>query len=264
MKEKYNITGMTCSACSAHVTKAVAKVNGVKNVNVNLLSNSMVVEYDDAVSSSDIISAVTEAGYGAEIENNKGTSKQTQKLPYDTELENMRKRLVISFIFFIPVMYLSMGSMAGLPQFSFFKHYEGSFNYAFTLFLFTIPVLIVNRKYFINGFKALFNKAPNMDSLVALGSSAAVIYGIFAIYKIVHGYTYQETSIVMKYSHDLYFESAVTILTLITLGKYLETKSKRRTRDAVEKLISLTPKTAIVEKDGKELTIYIVDRKSVV
>lgn len=259
MKEKYNITGMTCSACSAHVTKAVAKVNGVKNVNVNLLSNSMVVEYDDAVSSSDIISAVTEAGYGAEIENNKGTSKQTQKLPYDTELENMRKRLVISFIFFIPVMYLSMGSMAGLPQFSFFKHYEGSFNYAFTLFLITIPVLIVNRKYFINGFKALFNKAPNMDSLVALGSSAAVIYGIFAIYKIVHGYTYQETSIVMKYSHDLYFESAVTILTLITLGKYLETKSKRRTRDAVEKLISLTPKTAIVEKDGKEVTVAYDD-----
>lgn len=259
MKEKYNITGMTCSACSAHVTKAVAKVNGVENVNVNLLSNSMVVEYDDAVSSSDIISAVTEAGYGAEIENNKVTSKQTQKLPYDTELENMRKRLVISFIFFIPVMYLSMGSMAGLPQFSFFKHYEGSFNYAFTLFLLTIPVLIVNRKYFINGFKALFNKAPNMDSLVALGSSAAVIYGIFAIYKIVHGYTYQETSIVMKYSHDLYFESAVTILTLITLGKYLETKSKRRTRDAVEKLISLTPKTAIVEKDGKEVTVAYDD-----
>ncbi len=259
MKEKYNITGMTCSACSAHVTKAVAKVNGVKNVNVNLLSNNMVVEYDDAVSSSDIISAVTEAGYGAEIENNMGTSKQTQKLPYDTELENMRKRLVISFIFFIPVMYLSMGSMAGLPQFSFFKHYEGSFNYAFTLFLLTIPVLIVNRKYFINGFKALFNKAPNMDSLVALGSSAAVIYGIFAIYKIVYGYTYQETSIVMKYSHDLYFESAVTILTLITLGKYLETKSKRRTRDAVEKLISLTPKTAIVEKDGKEVTVAYDD-----
>ena len=259
MKEKYNITGMTCSACSAHVTKAVAKVNGVKNVNVNLLSNNMVVEYDDAVSSSDIISAVTEAGYGAEIENNMGTSKQTQKLPYDTELENMRKRLVISFIFFIPVMYLSMGSMAGLPQFSFFKHYEGSFNYAFTLFLLTIPVLIVNRKYFINGFKALFNKAPNMDSLVALGSSAAVIYGIFAIYKIVYGYTYQETSLVMKYSHDLYFESAVTILTLITLGKYLETKSKRRTRDAVEKLISLTPKTAIVEKDGKEVTVAYDD-----
>ena len=144
MKEKYNITGMTCSACSAHVTKAVSKVNGVKNVNVNLLSNNMVVEYDDTVSSSDIISAVTEAGYGAEVENNKVNTKQLQKLPYDTELENMRKRLIVSFIFFIPVMYLSMGSMAGLPQFSFFKHYEGSFNYAFTLFLLTIPVLIVN------------------------------------------------------------------------------------------------------------------------
>lgn len=259
MKEKYNITGMTCSACSAHVTKAVSKVNGVKNVNVNLLSNNMVVEYDDTVSSSDIISAVTEAGYGAEVENNKVNTKQLQKLPYDTELENMRKRLIVSFIFFIPVMYLSMGSMAGLPQFSFFKHYEGSFNYAFTLFLLTIPVLIVNRKFFINGFKALINKAPNMDSLVALGSSAAVVYGIFAIYKIGYGYAYQEASVVMKYSHDLYFESAVTILTLITLGKYLETKSKRRTRDAVEKLISLTPKTAVVEKDGKEITVAYDD-----
>lgn len=259
MKEKYNITGMTCSACSAHVTKAVSKVNGVKNVNVNLLSNNMVVEYDDTVSSSDIISAVTEAGYGAEVENNKVNTKQLQKLPYDTELENMRKRLIVSFIFFIPVMYLSMGSMAGLPQFSFFKHYEGSFNYAFTLFLLTIPVLIVNRKFFINGFKALINKAPNMDSLVALGSSAAVAYGIFAIYKIGYGYAYQEASVVMKYSHDLYFESAVTILTLITLGKYLETKSKRRTRDAVEKLISLTPKTAVVEKDGKEITVAYDD-----
>lgn len=259
MKEKYNITGMTCSACSAHVTKAVSKVNGVKNVNVNLLSNNMVVEYDDTVSSSDIISAVTEAGYGAELENNKVNTKQSQKLPYDTELENMRKRLIISFVFFIPVMYLSMGSMAGLPQFSFFKHYEGSFNYAFTLFLLTIPVLIVNRKFFINGFKALINKAPNMDSLVAIGSSAAVVYGIFAIYKIGYGYAYQEASVVMKYSHDLYFESAVTILTLITLGKYLETKSKRRTRDAVEKLISLTPKTAVVEKDGKEITFAYDD-----
>ena len=259
MKEKYNITGMTCSACSAHVTKAVSKLNGVKNVNVNLLSNNMVVEYDDTISSNDIITAVTEAGYGAEIDSKKRNTATVQKPPYDTELENMRKRLIVSFVFFIPVMYLSMGSMAGLPQFSFFKHYEGSFNYAFTLFLLTIPVLIVNRKFFINGFKALLNKAPNMDSLVALGSSAAVIYGIFAIYRIGYGYAYQEVSIVMKYSHDLYFESAVTILTLITLGKYLETKSKRRTRDAVEKLINLTPKTAVVEKDGKEVTVAYND-----
>ncbi len=259
MKEKYNITGMTCSACSAHVTKAVSKLNGVKNVNVNLLSNNMVVEYDDTISSNDIITAVTEAGYGAEIDSKKRNTATVQKPPYDTELENMRKRLIVSFVFFIPVMYLSMGSMAGLPQFSFFKHYEGSFNYAFTLFLLTIPVLIVNRKFFINGFKALLNKAPNMDSLVALGSSAAVIYGIFAIYRIGYGYAYQEVSIVMKYSHDLYFESAVTIFTLITLGKYLETKSKRRTRDAVEKLINLTPKTAVVEKDGKEVTVAYDD-----
>ena len=254
MKEKYNITGMTCSACSAHVTKAVSKLNGVKNVNVNLLSNNMVVEYDDNVSSSDIISAVTDAGYGAEVENNKSAIQKPVNT-VDTELAQMKKRLITSFIFFIPVMYISMGSMAGLPQFPFFNGYEGSFNYAFTLLLLTIPVLIVNKKFFINGYKSLINKAPNMDSLVALGSSAAFIYGIFAIYRIGYGLLYQNTEIVMKYRHDLYFESAVTILTLITLGKYLETKSKRRTRDAVEKLINLTPKTAVIEKDGKEITV---------
>ncbi len=259
MKEKYNITGMTCSACSAHITKAVSKLNGVKSVNVNLLSNNMVVEYDDVVSNSDIISAVTDAGYGAEVDNQKEKVQMDKKLPYDIELENMKKRLIVSFIFFVPVMYISMGSMIGLPQFSFLQHYEGSFNYAFTLFLLTIPVLVVNKKFFINGYKSLFNKAPNMDSLVALGSSAAVIYGIFAIYRIGYGYAYQEASIVMKYSHDLYFESAVTILTLITLGKYLETKSKRKTRDAVEKLINLTPKTAIVEKNGKEIIVTYDD-----
>ena len=254
MKEKYNITGMTCSACSAHVTKAVSKLNGVKNVNVNLLSNNMVVEYDDNVSSSDIISAVTDAGYGAEVENNKSATQKPVNT-VDTELAQMKKRLIISFIFFIPVMYISMGSMVGLPQFPFFNGYEGSFNYAFTLLLLTIPVLIVNKKFFINGYKSLLNKAPNMDSLVALGSSAAFIYGIFAIYRIGYGLLYQNTEIVMKYRHDLYFESAVTILTLITLGKYLETKSKRRTRDAVEKLINLTPKTAVIEKDDKEITV---------
>ncbi len=258
IKEKYIVTGMTCSACSAHVTKAVSKLQGVKNVNVNLLSNNMVVEYDsDILKSDDIISAVVGAGYGAELESDKQSKKSDKKevSAIDEELSNMKERLIISFIFFIPVMYISMGEMVGLPQFSFFLNHANSLNYAFTLFLLTIPVLIVNKKFFINGFKSLIKRSPNMDSLVALGSSAAVVYGIFAIYKIGYGLAYQDFSVVMQYRHDLYFESAVTILTLITLGKYLETKSKRKTRDAIEKLINLTPKTAIVERDGLEVSI---------
>ncbi len=256
MREKYNITGMTCSACSAHVTKAVNKMNGVGYVNVNLLSNNMVVEYDENIlSKDDIILAVSNAGYGAELENNKANKQEKKVDIVEEELDDMKKRLFISFCFFIPVMYLSMGSMLSLPQFNFFKYYEGSLNYAFTLFLLTIPVLIVNKKFFITGYKALLNKAPNMDTLVALGSSAAVLYGIFAIYRIGYGFANSDMSLVMKYRHDLYFESAVTILTLITLGKYFETKSKRKTRDAIEKLISLTPKNAIVEKNGKEILV---------
>lgn len=260
MKNKFNITGMTCSACSAHVTKAVSKLDGVINVNVNLLSNNMAVEHDGSISSGDIINAVIDAGYGAEscdtssktIDKNSGNNKNM-----NDELQNMKQRLIVSFIFFIPVMYISMGHMVHLPEISFFKGYENSINYAFSLFLLSLPVIYVNGKYYKNGFKSLLKRIPNMDSLVALGSSAAILYGIFAIYRIGYGLAVNNAALVKQYRHDLYFESAVTILTLITLGKYLEARSKRKTRTAIEKLMDLTPKTAYVERNGKETIIPV-------
>lgn len=264
MKEKFDITGMTCSACSAHVTRAVSKIEGVKEVNVNLLSNNMTVEYSENISPDDIINAVIEAGYGAEksgVSNNLKQEK-VKKNVYEEELALMKKRLIFSFIFLIPVMYISMGPMAGLPELPFFKGYENTLSYAFSLFLLSIPIIYVNRKFFITGFKSLSNLSPNMDTLVALGSSAAIVYGIFAIYRIGTGLATGNEELVMQYRHDLYFESAATILTLITLGKFLETRSKRKTSDAVEKLINLSPQYAYIESDGVEKRVGIEEVKT--
>lgn len=264
MKEKFDITGMTCSACSAHVTRAVSKIEGVKEVNVNLLSNNMTVEYSENISPDDIINAVIEAGYGAEksgVSNNLKQEK-VKKNVYEEELALMKKRLIFSFIFLIPVMYISMGSMAGLPELPFFKGYENTLSYAFSLFLLSLPIIYVNRKFFITGFKSLSNLSPNMDTLVALGSSAAMVYGIFAIYRIGFGLATGNKELVMQYRHDLYFESAATILTLITLGKFLETRSKRKTSDAVEKLINLSPQYAFIERDGVEKRVGIEEVKT--
>lgn len=262
MKDKFDITGMTCSACSAHVYKAVSKLDGVKDVNVNLLSNNMVVEYDDNIKPSDIITAVVDAGYGAQVASqNKSDNKKVNKEQIN-ESDLMYERLKYSFIFFIPVLYLSMGPMMHLPNLPILQGYENSLNYAFTLFLFTIPIVFINRAFFIKGYKALIHKAPNMDTLVALGAFSAMIYGIFAIYRIGYGLAVSDHELVMKYSHSLYFESAATILTLITLGKYLEAKSKKKTSKALEKLMDLTPKTAIIERDGKEYTVLVDEVKA--
>lgn len=257
MKDKFDITGMTCSACSAHVYKAVSKLEGVKDVNVNLLSNNMVVEYDDNVNQSDIISAVIDAGYGAQIASQNKTKSNKESVKEVDETESIYNRLKYSLIFFVPVLYLSMGPMIGLPLPPFFEGYYKSFNLVFTIFLLSIPVVFINRVFFIRGFKSLINGAPNMDTLVALGSSASIIYSIFAIYRIGYGFAVSNGSLVLKYTHSLYFESAVTILTLITLGKYLEAKSKKKTSKALENLMDLAPKTATVERDGKELNILI-------
>ena len=262
MKDKFDITGMTCSACSAHVYKAVSKLDGVKDVNVNLLSNNMVVEYDDNIKPSDIITAVVDAGYGAQVASqNKSDNKKVNKEQIN-ESDLMYERLKYSFIFFIPVLYLSMGPMMHLPNLPILQGYENSLNYAFTLFLLTIPIVFINRAFFIKGYKALIHKAPNMDTLVALGAFSAMIYGIFAIYRIGYGLAVSDHELVMKYSHSLYFESAATILTLITLGKYLEAKSKKKTSKALEKLMDLTPKTAIIERDGKEYTVLVDEVKA--
>ena len=262
MKDKFDITGMTCSACSAHVYKAVSKLEGVKDVNVNLLSNNMVVEYDDNIKPSDIITAVMDAGYGAQVasQNKSDTKKVNNKQINESDL--MYERLKYSFIFFIPVLYLSMGPMIHLPNLPILQGYENSLNYAFTLFLLTIPIVFINRAFFIKGYKALIHKAPNMDTLVALGAFSAMIYGIFAIYRIGYGLAVSNHELVMKYSHSLYFESAATILTLITLGKYLEAKSKKKTSKALEKLMDLTPKTAIIEREGKEYTVLVDEVKA--
>lgn len=262
MKDKFDITGMTCSACSAHVYKAVSKLDGVKDVNVNLLSNNMVVEYDDNIKPSDIITAVVDAGYGAQVASqNKSDNKKVNKEQIN-ESDLMYERLKYSFIFFIPVLYLSMGPMMHLPNLPILQGYENSLNYAFTLFLLTIPIVFINRAFFIKGYKALIHKAPNMDTLVALGAFSAMVYGIFAIYRIGYGLAVSDHELVMKYSHSLYFESAATILTLITLGKYLEAKSKKKTSKALEKLMDLTPKTAIIEREGKEYTVLVDEVKA--
>ena len=262
MKQIYVVTGMTCSSCQAHVEKAVRKLEGVWQVTVNLLSNKMTVEYNQQILSDEaIIKAVADAGYGAALQkpggsgNHKDEKKQGNLLA--EELAQMKKRVIISFIFLIPLMYIAMGSMAGLPLPGFLKGHENSISFAMTQFLLTLPVMYVNRKYYQVGFKTLFKGSPNMDSLIALGSLAAVVYGVFAIYRIGYGLGVQDFELVSRYHMDLYFESAVTILTLITLGKYLEAKSKGKTSEAITKLLDLAPKTAFVIRNAEEREIPV-------
>lgn len=249
-KEKYNVIGMTCSACQAHVDKAVREMKGINDVNVNLLSNSMDVEFDEnIVSESDIFKAVENAGYGLSKESIKDPKK---KYSNDDVIEKMRKRLITSLIFWIPLMYVSMHKMVNLPAPSFM---ENAVIFGFMQILLLIPIIIVNRNYFSSGFKKLAKRNPNMDSLIAIGSSAAIVYGIYAMTMIVYGHMHNNMELVHRFMHDLYFESAGTILTLITVGKYLETKSKGKTGDAINKLIDLAPKTATIVRENKEIVI---------
>lgn len=257
MSRKFDVTGMTCSACSAHVEKSVSKLVGEGNVTVSLLTNSMQVECDDKkVSDYEIIKAVEDAGYGAAVAGAVKSSEKKESV-VDNELKEMKTRLIVSFIFLIPLMYVSMGSMVGLPQPSFLSGHGNAVSFAFTQFLMCLPILYVNRKYFQVGFKTLWHRAPNMDSLIAVGSTAALVYGIFAIYRMSYGLGVGNEELVMKYHMDLYFESAVMILTLITLGKYLETRSRRKTSEAISKLTELAPETAVIETENGEKEIPI-------
>lgn len=258
MKEKFDVTGMTCSACSAAVERAVSNVAGVHKVEVNLLANSMQVEFDESVNSMAIEKAVENAGYHAKSTLNRNkVTEDAGKSEVEKEVESMRKRIVLSFAFLIPLMYISMGHMYGFPFLELFKGSENSITFAFTQFLLTLPVVYVNRKYYIVGFKTLFKGSPNMDSLIAIGSSASLIYGIYAIYRIGYALGHGDLSVAHTYMMDLYFESAAMILTLITVGKYLETKSKRKTHDAISKMMELTSKEATVLIDGVETIIPI-------
>jgi len=254
MKQKFDITGMTCSACSAHVEKSVKALDGIDMVNVNLLRNSMEVEYDEGrLTDGDIIRAVESGGYGASVKGaDKGAAKAEGPTPQEEEIKNMKFRLISSLVFMLPLFYISMGHMMGLPIPHFFHGVENSLIYAFTQLLLTLPVMYINRKFFINGFKSLWHRAPNMDTLIAIGSSASVIYGIFAIYNIGWGLGHGDLALAESFIMDLYFESASMILTLITLGKFLEARSKGKTGDAIRKLMELAPETAIVMRDGKE------------
>ena len=259
MQEKYNVTGMTCAACQARVQKSVSNLTGVQECNVNLLKNSMVVTYDDKnVNSGQIIAAVEKAGYGASLQQAKGKSAAQAVSPVDTakkEYETMKRRVIWSFVFTIPLFYISMGHMMGWPLPGFFLGTENAMIYALTLFLLALPVAIINNKYYRMGFKTLFHGSPNMDSLIALGSGASLAYGVYALYKIAWGFGYGDLAMVNQFTHDLYFEGAGTILTLITLGKFFEARAKGRTSDAINKLMNLAPKKATVVRDGVETVI---------
>lgn len=283
MKERYHVTGMSCSACSSHVEKAVNKLENVEKASVNLLTETMDVTYDETkITSAEIIDAVVKAGYGASVmtegsaagaggqstSGNAGSTgrsvadgKQELQQKLDADARAMKWRLGISIGFLIPLMYVSMHHMLkewfGIPVPAFIVNTmhgnANAMNFALTQFLLLLPILYVNRKFFSVGFKTLAHRSPNMDSLIALGSGAALVYGIFAMYRISYGLGYGDMAVVEHYSHDLYFESSGTILTLITVGKYLESRSKGKTSEAITKLMNLAPKVAIlVTGDGQE------------
>ena len=259
-KKSFDITGMTCAACSARVEKSVSETAGVDKAAVNLLTNSMEVVYDESsITPEGIISAVEKAGYGASIKEskNKSAAKEESGSIFEKEAAALKKRLIYSVGFLIPLFYISMGHMAGLPLPPFLHGKGNEIAFAFTQFLLTVPIVFINMNYFKNGFKNLFRLSPNMDSLIAIGSSAAIVYGIFAVYRIGWGYGHGDYETVARYSMDLYFESAGTILTLITLGKLLESRAKNKTTDAISSLVRLQPKTAFVIRNGKAEEVHV-------
>ena len=260
MNKKYKVTGMTCSACSSRVEKCVEKLDGVNTVSVNLLTNSMQVDFDESkLTEEKIADSVIQAGYGMEIPTGKVEKKEEKEDIVEKNIESMKKRTIWSFIFLIPLMYVAMGHMAGLPQPSFLKGDANAVSFALTQLLLCIPVLYINRAYFERGFRSLIHGAPNMDTLISVGSGASLVYGIFAIYRMGYGLGTQNMELVHRYLHDLYFESAVMILALINIGKYLEARSKGKTSEAIQKLIDLAPKTALVERKGQVVEIAAED-----
>lgn len=245
MKKTYSVSGMTCSACSLHVEKAAKSVEGVKSASVNLLENRLVVDSDD-VSDDQIRQAVRAAGYDLVLGD---TSRG------GVSLRPMQIRLIISFAFLIPLMYVSMGHMWGFPLLEWTHDPANAGIFAILQLGLTIPIVVANNKYYTSGIPALFRRAPNMDSLVAIGSLAALAYGLYAIYMIFSALAIGDTAAAGTWSMDLYFESAAMILSLVTIGKYLEARSKGKTTEAVRKLIDLAPKTATVLRSGVEVVI---------
>lgn len=251
-KKIFIVEGMSCSACSASVERAVGRVEGVESASVNLLGKTMLCTFDeDKTNAEDIIRAVTKAGFEARLEKEEKREEKAEK----SEEEQVKKRLAVSFAFLLVLMYISMGHMLHLPELPFFKGTAGALPLAFTQLLLTIPVLFINKKFFVSGAKALKNKAPNMDTLVAIGSLSGVVYGIFVIYMLGYGLGVGDTALVESYRHNLYFESSAMILTLVTLGKFFESRAERKTGDALGALEELCPETVEVERNGLVVTV---------
>ena len=261
--EKFDITGMTCASCQANVTRCVQKQPGVREVNVSLLANQMTVTYDEAASGeSDLIRAVENIGYGAapagQTTRQEGGFRQEWRQRTrraEDEREGMKKRLTASIVLLVPLMYLAMGGMWSWPLPGFLTGMENTLSFALTQLIIAVPIVFINRRFFESGFKALIKRAPNMDSLVAVGAGASLAYGIFALYRMSAGLGAGDMELVHRYAHSLYFESGAMVLTLVTVGKYLEARSKSRTSGALDKLVSLAPKTATVVRGGAETRI---------
>lgn len=257
-KKKFSVTGMSCAACSAAVEKAVGRLDGVESAQVNLLAKSMVCVYDESKTGADaVIAAVEKAGFGAAelAERERAAAPKKEKAAADDGFTAIRTRLWVSIVFLALLMYVSMGHMLGLPLPGFLHGTKNALPFAFLQFLLTLPVLYVNRKFYFNGFRALAHRAPNMDSLVAVGSAAAMLYGVIAIFMIGAALGRGDWDTVERYRTNLYFESAAMILTLVTVGKFLEERSKGKTGAAIAKLLDLSPKTATVLRDGEERVI---------
>ncbi|MEG2085755.1 MAG: heavy metal translocating P-type ATPase [Clostridia bacterium] len=251
MKKKFSIKGMSCSSCQAHVQKAVEKLDGVKSCNVNLINNTMDVE-TDKLTDTDIIKAVIDVGYGAEV---------FTQLKYEKKSNIDKIRLIVSSVFLVILLYISMGSMVGLPLPYFLVGKSNAVNFGLAQVIMLIPIIILNFSYFTSGYKKLFKGKPNMDTLVALGSTAAIIYGIFAIIRMQYGINIGDDVLVNKYHMELYFESAGTILTLVTIGKYIESNSKSKTGDALKLLMNLSGKVATKIVNGIEIEISVDEIK---
>ena len=257
--EQYNVTGMSCAACSARVEKAVSKVPGVTSCSVSLLTNSMGVE--GTAAASEIIAAVEEAGYGASVKGAKTETRAAaggaeEDMLKDKETPRLRRRLIASLCFLIPLMYFSMGhTMWGWPVPGFFA--DNHMAMGILQLLLTTIVMVINQKFFISGFRGLIHRAPNMDTLVALGSGASYGYSVYALFAMSAALTRGDLEGTMSFLHEFYFESAAMILTLITVGKMLEARSKGRTTDALKSLMKLAPKTATILRNGQEVEVSI-------
>ena len=260
MKVKFSVEGMSCAACSASVERVSKRVEGVTNAEVNLLAKTLVVECekDTPELRQKIITAVEKAGFTAAPADQKAEEAaiiKEDKKKEKSEAENMKRRLIASVAILAVLMYLTMGHMVGLPTPHIFHGTENLVVFAFTQLLLALPIVYLNRKFYIVGFKALWNRSPNMDSLVAVGSAAALVYGVFAIYMIGYGLGHGDLELAKTYGSNLYFESAAMILTLVSVGKFLEERSKNKTGAAVEHLMKLAPDTAIVEKNGVQVEV---------